>query len=218
LINEQHLSVSIPSLIEQVHSPICMPYSESESENNHDMIKQPNLHGAPMARKSKRTVYLPELLSQVDKTIENLKTSPKHREFVNGNFITKLKSYYENDSAGSILSIPIYKFMMEDIQAKDWPQQDGDKIACILNIYANKNNLFANEEMANAFSDLTRPICYVFSVLVSLRLATAELRSKLPKSNATQVQSERGQYSQSNMATQKQSEVVVNASFQIFER
>ncbi|NVO61960.1 hypothetical protein [Photobacterium damselae] len=189
MVNEQALSVSIPlSVDDKEHSPICMPFSEENPTDG--FIKQPNLHGAPTARKKKRTVYLPELLKQVNDKIQELEQSPCYKEYVNENFKTQLLSYYENDSAGSVVSIPIYKYHLGSPFSEkgtiDEPLKDETRITCILNVYATKNYLFANDEMANAYSDLTKPICYVFSILVSLRIALVELKAMLEKSDYTQ--------------------------------
>ena len=186
MVNEQTLSVSIPeSSDKDSHSPICMPFSIDS-----DLIqpvKQPNLHGAPMARKKKRTVYLPELLKQVTDKINELEHSPLHKDYVNEKFKQELLSYYENDSAGSVISIPIYRYKIgspfSDEGSTDNPIKDLERITCILNVYATKNYMFANDDMANAYSDLTKPICYVFSILVSLRLALVELQALLAQSN-----------------------------------
>lgn len=179
MVNEQTLSVSIPTDDHNTsHSPICMPFSEN-GETSSNSVKQPNLHGAPMARKKKRSVYLPELLKQVNDTISKLEVSPKHKDYVNDKFKQDLLNYYENDPAGSIISIPIHRYKIgnpfSDEGSTEKPIKDAERIACILNVYATKNYLFANDEMANAYSDLTKPICYIFSILVSLRFGLVEL-------------------------------------------
>ncbi|TOQ04633.1 hypothetical protein CGH02_24750, partial [Vibrio parahaemolyticus] len=62
----------------------------------------------------------------------------------------------------------------------DNPVKDSEKITCILNIYANKNYILENNNMADAYYDLTKPICYMLSVLVSLRTMLVEFQSAVP--------------------------------------
>ncbi|EGU0168822.1 hypothetical protein JFQ74_004753 [Vibrio parahaemolyticus] len=183
MVNEQSLSVSIPLCRnEPRHHPICMPYSEEIPQS--PVTKQPNLHGAPIARKKKRVVYLPEVLKNVEDKIKSLETSPTYKHFVNERFKQDLVKYYEFDTAGSIISIPIHKYKMgapfTDGGSLDNPVKDSEKITCILNIYANKNYILENNNMADAYYDLTKPICYMLSVLVSLRTMLVEFQSAVP--------------------------------------
>lgn len=181
MVNEQTLSVSIPSTTEdKSHSPICMPFSE-EGKSSAGLIKQPNLHGAPMARKKKKVVYLADLLKNVTDKIDLLENSPTHKPYVNDKFKQDLISYYESDSAGSIISIPIHRYKLgnpfSDGGSLESPEKDEDKVTCILNIYANKSYILANNKMADAYSDLTKPIWYILSILVSLRIMLVELQA-----------------------------------------
>ncbi|GLW37150.1 hypothetical protein Pcaca04_10860 [Pectobacterium carotovorum subsp. carotovorum] len=185
LVNEQDLSVSLPETTElQAGTPICMPYSEPTSPTDSEQ-KQPNIHGAPLARELKRPVYIPDLKSQVTSTISDLEISPRHREHINDRFKNGLYKYYESDSTRSILSIPIYKFDIgqpfSSLGTIDKPERDDKNIVCVVNLYANKSHIFNNEDMANAYCDLVKPITHVFSILVSIRLSLIELQDMLAK-------------------------------------
>lgn len=187
LVNEQELSVSLPENSDsQTGPPICMPYSEPSSQEFIEP-KQPNLHGAPLARELKRPVYIPDLKAQVTSTISDLEMSPTHREHVNERFKKGLYSYYEKDSTRSILSIPIYKYHIGKpfsvVGAIDKPSKDERNIVCIINIYANKSHIFNNDGMANSYCDVVKPITHVISMLVSIRLTLIELQEISSKIN-----------------------------------
>lgn len=185
IINEQMLSVSEPSIKnEKAHHPICMPYSD-EYKEGHNIIKQPNLHGAPTAKQKNRLVYIPSLKQSINSNIEILERSSIYKKFINNDFKQNLLAYYENDSAGSLMSIPIHKynlgspFSSNGDGSVEIPQIDEEKIICIMNIYANKEYIFANHDVATAFVDITKPIWYMFSILVSLRISVIELNALL---------------------------------------
>jgi hypothetical protein len=183
LVNEQELSVSLPKEAESKNGlPICMPYSESDSVMDVE-AKQPNLHGAPLSRQLKRPVYIPELKRQVKLTVEDLKESPKHRNYVNGKFTQDLYQYYEQDSTKSILSIPIYKYHIGlpfSVKGKiDKPVKDEDIIVCIANIYTNRSDMFNNDDMADSYCEIVKPIMYILSILVSMRINLIELQDML---------------------------------------
>lgn len=183
LVNEQELSVSLPKKAESKEGvPICMPYSEVDSTLG-DETKQPNLHGAPLARQLKRPVYIPELKNQVKSTIEDLKDSPMHRDYINGKFTQNLYEYYEQDSTKSILSIPIYKYHVgRPFSVKgtiDKPEKDDDIIVCIANIYTNRSHMFNNDDMADSYCEIVKPIMYILSILVSMRVNLIEIQDIL---------------------------------------
>ena len=183
MVNEQELSVSLPKKAESKEGvPICMPYSEVDSTLG-DETKQPNLHGAPLARQLKRPVYIPELKNQVKSTIEDLKDSPMHRDYINGKFTQNLYEYYEQDSTKSILSIPIYKYHVgRPFSVKgtiDKPEKDDDIIVCIANIYTNRSHMFNNDDMADSYCEIVKPIMYILSILVSMRVNLIEIQDIL---------------------------------------
>jgi hypothetical protein len=184
LVNEQELSVSLPKEAKSKKGlPICMPYSDSDSDSEMDgEAKQPNLHGAPLSRQLKRPVYIPELKNQVRSTFDDLSESPKHRNYVNGKFKQDLYQYYEQDSTKSILSIPIYKYHIGSPFSAtgkiDKPIKD-DTIVCIANIYTNRSDMFNNDDMADSYCEIVKPILYILSILVSMRLNLIELQDML---------------------------------------
>lgn len=183
LVNEQELSVSLPKREESKEGlPICMPYSDVDLALG-DEAKQPNLHGAPLARQLKRPVYIPDLKSQVKSTIEDLNDSPMHRDYINGKFTQNLYEYYEKDSTKSILSIPIYKYHIgRPFSVKgtiDKPVKDDGIIICIANIYTNRSNMFNNDDMADSYCEIVKPIMYILSILVSMRVNLIEIQDIL---------------------------------------
>ncbi|WP_415912077.1 hypothetical protein [Neptuniibacter sp. QD37_11] len=183
LVNEQELSVALPKKAESKPGvPICMPYSEVDSALG-DETKQPNLHGAPLARQLKRPVYIPELKNQVKSTIEDLKESPMHRDYINGKFTENLYEYYEKDSTKSILSIPIYKYHVGGLFSEkgriDKPEKDDGIIVCIANIYTNRSHMFNNDDMADSYCEIVKPIMYILSILVSMRVSLIEIQDVL---------------------------------------
>lgn len=185
LVNEQDLSVSLPNdAPTRASVPICMPYSNQEPDSSNGP-KQPNLHGAPLSRQLKRPVYIPDLKRQVDKTIDELKNSPAHRDYIKDKFVHELYSYYEQDSTKSILSIPIYKYYIGgpfSLEGKiDKPVKDKDIIVCIANVYTDRINMFNNDEMIESYCDIVKPITYILSVLVSMRVNLIELQEILTK-------------------------------------
>ncbi|PTQ05311.1 hypothetical protein CWO33_23545 [Vibrio splendidus] len=183
IVNEQELSVSLPRKAGAKEGlPICMPYSEVSAKLGDD-AKQPNLHGAPLARQLKRPVYIPELKKQVKSTIEDLQDSPMHRDYINGKFTQNLYEYYEQDSTKSILSIPIYKYHIgQPFSVKgtiDKPVKDDDIIVCIANVYTNRNHMFNNDDMADSYCEIVKPIMYILSILVSMRVNLIEIQDIL---------------------------------------
>ncbi|MFQ1692596.1 hypothetical protein ACK38U_08805 [Aeromonas veronii] len=185
LVNEQDLSVSLPSdAPTRASVPICMPYSNQDPDSSNGP-KQPNLHGAPLSRQLKRPVYIPDLKRQVDKTIDDLKNSPAHRDYIKDKFVHELYSYYEQDSTKSILSIPVYKYYIGgpfSLEGRiDKPVKDNDIIVCIANIYTDRINMFNNDEMIESYCDIVKPITYILSVLVSMRVNLIELHEILTK-------------------------------------
>lgn len=175
MVNEQSLSVCIPnSTGEQIdeHNPICMPFSEAG--NLGGAPRQPNLHGAPMAREKKVTVYIPDLAKVAKDRINELEGSVKYIEYINQKFKKGITGYYDENPAASVVSIPIFRYKVDPgLFADDSFLEKTETISCILNIYATKKYMFQNSDMANAYSDLLRTICFVFSVLVSLRMSLA---------------------------------------------
>ncbi len=187
LIGEQTLSVSLRALYGaepecqdlsmQNTPPICMPFSETTGGQ---CVKQPNLHGAPTARDIKRPVYISDIRSQLTATFAELKSSPLYKSHYSDRFESELRRYYEADPTKSILSIPIYMYDVNKILARETHLEDlvADRpVVCITNVYSNKINMFAHDDMANSFCDLVKPISYVMSLLVSLTLKCVELQA-----------------------------------------
>ncbi|ELI1598876.1 hypothetical protein [Vibrio sp. Y58_MX_L22] len=185
MINEQSLSVSLPEQTnKEPHPPLCIPYSNESPAD--DPPKQPNLHGAPLARSLNRLVYLPDMFEGLDMVLEKLQKSPSHSPYLNEKFKSDLRRYYQFDSAGSIISIPLSRFDLsipEEIEPEDdsikWPRKLDDQCACILNVYVNKSSMFENRRMASSYATITEPICYILSILVSLRLELVCLKKDL---------------------------------------
>ncbi|MEN3758231.1 hypothetical protein ABDZ57_15565 [Aeromonas veronii] len=188
LVNEQELSVSLPVREkENTGCPICMPYSNIH-ENSTQEVKQPNIHGAPMAREVKRPVYIEDLKAQVGVTIKQLEMSPKYKDHVNERFKRDLNRYYENDSTGSVLSIPIFKFHFGSPYSSqgsiDDPIKDHDLVVCVVNIYVNKRFMFGNDDMANSYCDIMKPVIHVLAMLVSMRVSLIELKEMILSQNS----------------------------------
>ncbi|MFN3709488.1 MAG: hypothetical protein ACK4GU_04405 [Alishewanella aestuarii] len=191
LVGEQSLSVSLSShqgkepeckeLPKQSTPPICMPFSEA---TEYSTVKQPNLHGAPTARKMKRPVYISDVQLQITNTLEDLKNSPIYKAHFSNRFEEDLRRYYEADNTKSILSIPIHMYDIEHILSREQLSNSSDTerpVVCITNVYSNKVNMFVHDDMASSYCDLVKPICYVMSLLVSLTLKCVQLQEELLK-------------------------------------
>ncbi|HHC7385899.1 TPA: hypothetical protein ACN30P_004879 [Vibrio parahaemolyticus] len=195
LVSEQDLSVSYPKEASfKKGLPICMPFSKKDKCSGSP--NQPNLHGAPLSVKLKRPVYISDLKKQVEDTIFDLKKSISHKDYINEKFVNDLNEYYENDSTKSILSIPIYKYYIgspfslehnidKPEHSIDKPERDNEKIVCIVNVYTNKSNMFNNDDMADSYSEVVKPIIYILSLLISMRVNLVVLQDFYSKLNYT---------------------------------
>jgi hypothetical protein len=152
---------------------ICMPVS-------HDCdwsikLPHPNLFGAPEAIISKREVYVDNINEHVDLFFKELTKSPKYRDHKTGYYEKNIRSYYEKDKdkPKSILSIPLSKFEIDINKLDDFEQSIVH--ACVVNIYVNRVNFLENEFKSEAFCSMLKPLCHNLSLLISLKIAYANI-------------------------------------------
>lgn len=177
LINEQSLSQTISNNkdAERSHQPICMPYSASEICSSSKEANQPNMHGAPLAMHRKGPVYHPELTHAATSRLKELSDSPLYSREMTPKFKDDIMSYYNTNSTGSLISIPIFGFKGDTLEP------DSSKIRCILNVYANKNDILANSKMAEVYADITAPFCHYLSKLTEIKMWLSEYKIERSK-------------------------------------
>lgn len=197
LVSEQNLSVSLNEPVEispvggdngiAEAPPICMPFCD---ETISALVKQPNMHGAPTARRLKRPVYISDISKQLETTLAELSKSPKYTKHLSDRFREDLRTYYDADPTRSILSIPISMYDIDALLSRENASEPMPKdpiVVCVTNIYANKANIFVNDDMANSYCDLVKPVCYVLSILVSLTVKLVELQAEQEELSYSQV-------------------------------
>ncbi|MBE3680736.1 hypothetical protein HJ199_14325 [Vibrio parahaemolyticus] len=192
LINEQHMTCSLGiTQAAKPHDPIYMPFSFMRKDG--DKPFQPNFFGAPKAIEHGTTVFTANIQHSLSSFISDLRRNEIYSKYVDKDFVNKIRSYYQKDSAGSILSIPLY----DDVYIYKCNCDDSDMTKCkchmeeckkieilkectnVLNIYSTKPYLFASEKVASSYCALTEPTWQTLSNLISLRLEVIRLLEQL---------------------------------------
>ncbi|EHR6175837.1 hypothetical protein ACHE4N_000329 [Vibrio parahaemolyticus] len=179
LVNEQDLSVSLNygEREESNHFPICLPFSLTRKNPATNKLKQPNFIGAPLALQLEQPYYVSSTTEKVNAYIESLKSNKSYANFVDRNFVNSIHKYYEDDSAGSLISVPLNTYAYNEAE-QEWYRQGG-KHTCILNVYANQEHLFTNNDVVQSYILLVKPICHMLAVLISLRLKWSKMRKQV---------------------------------------
>ncbi len=168
---------------------ICMPVSHDS--NWSDKLPHPNLFGAPEAIINRREVYVDNINEHIDLFFKELAKSPKYRDHKTGYYEKNIRSYYEKDKdkPKSILSIPLLKF---DIDVNDLDVfNESIMHACVVNIYVNRTNFLENELKSEAFYSMLKPLCHNLSLLISLKIAYANVLKDYTMSNPNKSLSEK---------------------------
>lgn len=167
---------------------ICMPVSHDDKWD--EKIPHPNLFGAPEAIIKKREVYVDNINEHIDLFFKEISKSPKYRDHKTGFYEKSIRSYYEKDKdkPKSILSIPLLKF---DIDVNNLDAISESIIhACVVNIYVNRTNFLENELKSEAFYSMLKPLCHSLSILISLKIAYANILKDYTMSNCKKSSSE----------------------------
>lgn len=154
---------------EEKELPLCMPYSVEEA-NEFGTVNHPNLFGAPEAVAQKRDKYIDYLQKNVDEYIKALENSVLHGKHMTKDFESSLRDYYEKDTdrPKSILSIPVDKLLI-NIDDYSIPRES-EQIACVLNIYINRENFLESELKSQTYSTLIQQLRYHLAILISLKI------------------------------------------------
>lgn len=199
LINEQSMTQVVGQCdIPNAHFPLCLPYSVNDF-NDDGQPMQPNVIGAPDALRSGSIRYVPSLQEEIAEYLEKrIKNGKNYSSFSTNNYDSRLRSYYESDTAASVISIPL-SFVQPKLPGLSEDDRNSVKtpfaFASVLNIYAHSNHILANKDVVESYCLLTKPIWEILSKLVSMRLqlrADIEARDKMNQESETEKSSSSG--------------------------
>ncbi|MEZ9268576.1 hypothetical protein AB4508_20510 [Vibrio splendidus] len=154
---------------DQNNSPICMPFSSKTFEDSKELT-QPNLSGAPNSLYIERCEHIGDTV-QSFKNFRNELEDSGHLDLTK-RYLNGLKDYYSNDNAKSLLSIPIERHL----KAHSLDKQTSQSYAGVLNIYANKKQMFKSQQKADAFHAIMTPLLYNLATLISMQIEVANHR------------------------------------------
>lgn len=147
---------------ESCETVICIPYRLNSSPKQ--PVCQPNFFGAPEAFVNSRVEYVRDSAEALERFLNRVKNNTPFSDHITKKFEQEIKNYYSNDTAKSIISIPLFRYE----NPFGVSSQATEDIIGVLNIYRNKTDILMTEERGNVFHELIRPLCFNLSYVLSL--------------------------------------------------